>query len=337
MSSLWGIPYEIRDGKIQSELCELNVCHHCNLSCRGCSHLSPRVGRFFVDPDTVFRDFSILANYYRPRRVSLLGGEPLLHPALLDVVRAVRSSGICQCIRIVTNGTLLGRMPEQFWESLDQVHVSVHPGSRVSTKEVKNWQAIAHIHGVGFELRYTDRFWETCSELGTPNQELVNRIYSACQIAHTWRCHAVCNGFFFRCSQSIFIPQVLGHRTGVRPMIDGLRLETREGFTEALLHFLTAREPLTSCAHCLGTVGKPFSPVQDPRRVSGDPRTTEQLIDWNYLLRVERRSSAVEFGLVKRWGLLMKRMLSSLPLSIRLHPFFRRTIAKFRHIHPAFH
>lgn len=334
---LRGNPYEIKDGKIQSDLCELNVCHHCNLSCRGCSHLSPRIGKFFVDPDTAFRDFSILAHFYRPKRVSLLGGEPLLHPALLDVIHAVRRSGISQCIRIVTNGTLLARMPEKVWASLDEVHVSAYPGLKLANRDVRTWRTIARSHGVEFQLRYTDRFWEAWSELGTRDPKLVNRIYSACQIAQTWRCHAVCEGFFFRCSQSIFIPLALGKRAGLKPMVDGLRLERREGFAEELLRFLEAREPLASCGHCLGTSGKRFFPVQEPRRTCAPPKTTEQLLDWRHLARLEKGHSAFEVSLVKHWGVFLKKMLAVLPFLVRLNPLLLRAIARLRRIHSAFY
>ena len=104
--------YKIKNGKIQTSLCELNVVHHCNLSCRSCSHLSDRMNKYFVDPDQVLNDFSILAEYCHPQHIRLCGGEPLLHPHLLDVVDAVRDSGISECIRVVTNGTLLHRMPD---------------------------------------------------------------------------------------------------------------------------------------------------------------------------------------------------------------------------------
>jgi len=113
------------DNRIQSVGCEVNVVHQCNLSCRGCSHLSPAVPKAFVDPEIVYRDLSRLAAYYLAGNVRLVGGEPLLHRDLLQVIAAVRASGITECIRILTNGILLPRMPDAFWESVDEVQVSL--------------------------------------------------------------------------------------------------------------------------------------------------------------------------------------------------------------------
>ncbi len=101
--------HEVADGKIQADHLELNIVHHCNLSCRACNHAAPRMPKHFAAPEALYRDLSLLGRYYRPASVHLLGGEPLLHPRLGDVVEAVRASGICPCIRIVTNGLLLLR------------------------------------------------------------------------------------------------------------------------------------------------------------------------------------------------------------------------------------
>ena len=81
--------YDIYNGKIETEACEINVAHHCNRSCRSCTHLAPRAKKILVDPGSVLKDLSALAGYYHPKRVSLLGAEPLLHPGMLDVVDAV--------------------------------------------------------------------------------------------------------------------------------------------------------------------------------------------------------------------------------------------------------
>ena len=54
--------YSRIDGKIYSAKCEINVAEHCNLSCRGCSHLSPVVPKSFVDPAEVLADLTNFAS-----------------------------------------------------------------------------------------------------------------------------------------------------------------------------------------------------------------------------------------------------------------------------------
>lgn len=108
--------YQVVDGKIRNAACEINVVEHCNLSCRGCSHLSPIAPKYFVDPQSLLRDLTMLARVYQVDFVRLLGGEPLLHPNLTAVMDTIEASGIASRICLVTNGLLLSRMDEHLWD-----------------------------------------------------------------------------------------------------------------------------------------------------------------------------------------------------------------------------
>src|SRR5438045_9060842 len=101
--------YRVVDGRILNRRVEINVAEHCNLSCRACSHMSPVHVKSFADADVVARDLTTLAPSYHAKVVRLLGGEPLLHPDLGAVIDAVRGSGVCDRVTLVTNGVLLPR------------------------------------------------------------------------------------------------------------------------------------------------------------------------------------------------------------------------------------
>jgi cyclic pyranopterin phosphate synthase len=311
--------YEKREHRIESGKCELNVVHHCNLSCRGCSHLSPRAKKFFVSPEKVFKDFSILAKFYHLKCMSLLGGEPLLHPDLLAVVDAVRQSGVSESIRVVTNGVLLWKMPDLFWQSVDQVHISLYPGHGMSVQTLRVYQRRARQHGVDLELRHVDCFREPYSELGTNDLQLIGRIYKTCKTAHLWRCHTVCEGYIFRCPQSVFIGSILGgaQNNGAR---DGLRIVDRTTFSDDLLAFLVSRRPLDSCRYCLGSVGRRFTPVQESRLIARRPRSTEALVDWEYLNNIERLSDLKILSLLQVASIMARKTMARMPSAIRLHP-----------------
>ena len=102
----------MKQGKIGSEKLSILVAHHCNLSCERCSVLSPRQKKFFASPDEVATDLALLGKHYHPRCVSLTGGEPLLHPDLIEVIDAARRSGVGKYIEVLTNGLILHRMPQ---------------------------------------------------------------------------------------------------------------------------------------------------------------------------------------------------------------------------------
>src|SRR5438445_11788990 len=70
-------PYRVTAGRIITEALEIPVTHHCNLTCRSCSHLSPVSHKTSVDPDELTRDLSVLSRYYQPLNDRLLGDYPL--------------------------------------------------------------------------------------------------------------------------------------------------------------------------------------------------------------------------------------------------------------------
>jgi len=280
--------YIISNGKIQTEACEINVVHHCNLACRSCSHLSPKSKKYFVEPSSVYNDLSILTRFYQPEYIRLVGGEPLLHPQLLNVVEAIRRSGITNRIRILTNGIVLGRMPDQFWQSVDEVHLSIYPDSNISSRMLDFYHQKSKKYHVHFEVLFFDYFREAYSDLGTQNKNLVQRIYLTCQIAQIWRCHNIYNGYFFKCPQSLFFPQGLSEAGEFVLPGDGIKLENNDSFFDVLLSFLQSPMPLSACNYCLGSVGQRF-PHEQLHGNAGELRrfTTEEAIDWGFLLSLE--------------------------------------------------
>lgn len=277
--------FQVSNGKIENpESLEINVAHHCNLSCRACSHLSPVFHRSLADPDEVHASLSILAKSYHAAGCKLLGGEPLLHPALLEIIDAVRATGIADRIQVCTNGLLLPRMSSEFWDKVDMVLVSHYPGGALDDAEYPRMSALAREHGTDFQVYYFDHFRESYSETGTCSPELAQRIYNACKIAHLWSCHTVHQGYFFKCPQSAFLELVIDSGNDAR-RLDGLLIEDSKAFREALLAYLNGTAPLRSCFRCLGTVGQRFAHEQTQRRVWRDQqgRPTEELVDPEYL------------------------------------------------------
>lgn len=270
-------PYVIEDGKIQAEACELNVCDHCNVNCRWCSHLSNRLKVSFMEPSEVRRDLSALSEVYRVDHVRLVGGEPLLHPRLLELIEAIRQSGVTDTIRLVTNGVLLAKAPQALWSSVDEIHLSMYPSRTLTAEAVTELQDRARESGVELLVKHYDSFRMSYSDSGTQDSELIRAIYATCQVAHVWRCHTVDRGFFYRCPQSLFIPKAV---PGVTWSVDSDRLPIRggDGFREELLDFLQREEPLAACSKCLGSVGRIF-PHTIGGRGDSHPEPSEALLD----------------------------------------------------------
>src|SRR5689334_7753996 len=128
----------IADGRvINPEGLELNATLHCNLRCRSCSHLSPLYKKAVADPAETRAMLATLARSYHASFTKILGGEPLLHPDLMGLIEAVRSSGVSDTILVCTNGVRLDRAPAGFWEAVDSVEMSMYPGEELPVEEIR--------------------------------------------------------------------------------------------------------------------------------------------------------------------------------------------------------
>jgi organic radical activating enzyme len=278
------------DGLIHTESIEINAVDGCNLHCRSCSHLSPVLPpKNTADPISLQRDLTLLSRWMRVEHVRLQGGEPLLHPDLIAVVEAIRSSNIAQRIRLVTNGVLLSRARPEVWNGIDEIQVSVYPGHEPSAEDLHSWMSHGMKHRVDIRLRPNDHFREAYTEVPTQNKDLVRRIYRSCMIAHVWRCYNVVDGFFYKCPQAHFLPKVT--RSGAE---DGIAITDDPTLGERLVEYLNSETPLSSCTHCLGAVGLPFphEQVRGRRWRELQVRPAEEMLDRDLLAVIEDTSHA---------------------------------------------
>lgn len=264
---------------------EINPVEHCNLACESCSHLSPIQPRYAVEPDALERDLAILGRCYHARWVRLVGGEPLLHPNLASLIDAIRSTGISDQVMLVTNGVLLPRMHEDVWRRLDRIDVSQYPDKTLSEEERAGCASTARSHGVRVHFDTTLTFRAAYSEVGTASEDLVEKIYRSCAIAHDWRCHTLARGVFYRCPQSYFLSRSISALSSVNdgvPVIDDLSFPVR------LRALLQREEPLHACGHCLGTAGARFPHRQIRRDSFREPQRlpTEMLLDPTQISRL---------------------------------------------------
>jgi MoaA/NifB/PqqE/SkfB family radical SAM enzyme len=94
----------------------VHITEHCNLNCAYCSHFSPLADEIFLDTDSFERDCAQLAKISpKLANLGLLGGEPLLHPKLIDFFEIARRYFKTSVIQLITNGTLLSKQPDSFW------------------------------------------------------------------------------------------------------------------------------------------------------------------------------------------------------------------------------
>ena len=95
---------------------EIHLADHCNLNCVGCTHFSNISEAKFVDArmlENRFDRLNKLVGYIYDVRI--LGGEPLLHPDIIDILKITRKKFPFSKIELYTNGLLLDKMPKDFF------------------------------------------------------------------------------------------------------------------------------------------------------------------------------------------------------------------------------
>jgi cyclic pyranopterin phosphate synthase len=217
--------------------------------------------------------------------VKVLGGEPLLHRRLADVIWAARSTGISDYFYLTTNGVLLHRMDDAVMEAIDELEISLYPGVEKPEDIVALAKEKSLRYGKKLTVNEYDQFRLTFATRGTTDPELVRKTYRACKMANVWGCHTVRDGYFYKCPQSMYIPTMVNAIPGVEA--DRIRLEDADDLQARLLAFVNSPDPLKCCTYCVGTSGKLESHAMVPRdqwKMDTD-RSLSEVIDSRWLER----------------------------------------------------
>jgi hypothetical protein len=188
------------------------------------------------------RDLERATQVLAPRVFKLVGGEPLLHPEIVELVRIAKRSGIAPRVSITTNGLLLGRTLDALWEVVDAMTISVYPEPSIERAEI---DARAARFGVDVNWKEQTRFVlmnraQPCTD---PAENAA--IYDGCWIRE--RCHMIRDGRFYTCTRPPHFTSL--YRGALDFTGDGIPIDAG---VEQLVAYLERPEPLQACAHCHG-------------------------------------------------------------------------------------
>lgn len=134
---------------------DVMIAYSCNLACQGCISISDRP-RDGIEPyQSVIDQINTWKTIISPAVTTIFGGEPCLHPRLIEICKHVRTSWPGTTIRLITNGYLLDNFDADQWFELGrfEIQVSVHrkDHEQVLNKKIKNiltkrkpWITTAH-------------------------------------------------------------------------------------------------------------------------------------------------------------------------------------------------
>lgn len=127
------IAYQVRPRTQEEMTFEVSLVDHCNLSCQMCDHYSQLSDKWFVDMEQFRNDMKRMGEIcnHKLAAISLLGGEPTLHPDIIECMQITREQFPDAEIIVLTNGTLLMDMENtpkgNFWQACKElgVHITV--------------------------------------------------------------------------------------------------------------------------------------------------------------------------------------------------------------------
>ena len=117
---------------------EIPIIDSCNLNCRGCLFGCNRNGeKEYMSLAGIKRDLMRMAELFEDIPwIRILGGEPLLHPELAEVVACVRELFPDTEIDVCTNGLLIPRIGGHILQAFKNQHITVHISGYEPTYEI---------------------------------------------------------------------------------------------------------------------------------------------------------------------------------------------------------
>jgi len=107
---------------------DIPVVNHCNLNCASCDHFAPLAEKHFYKLENYIKNLDRLKALLKDKkiyRINLMGGEPLLHPQLIDFCRVTREKFSDTNIFITTNGILLPQWEKENGHILKKLNIRI--------------------------------------------------------------------------------------------------------------------------------------------------------------------------------------------------------------------
>ena len=127
-----------------------SIVEHCNLNCKGCSNFSCIAEPDFIAPENFRRDMERMGEIFDHvcDGISLIGGEPLLHPEIVSLMKTARKNFTDGIIYVFTNGVLLPSMSPEFWEACHENDIGIKISAYPIKLDTEKITATAQKYGV---------------------------------------------------------------------------------------------------------------------------------------------------------------------------------------------
>ncbi|MCM1242600.1 MAG: radical SAM protein [Roseburia sp.] len=179
---------------------EVPITDNCNLNCKGCLFASNVTeGEQHISLDSIRKDAGKMAElFWDVPWIRILGGEPLMHPDIVGILKCYRESFPDSEIDLCTNGLLIPKMNDEFWDCMKKNRISIHvSGYKPTYNMLERIDSILKDHGLPYVILKRDSFLKYYTD--KPDNDM-DKSFEKC-IASS--CYEVYKGKISSCSAVI--------------------------------------------------------------------------------------------------------------------------------------
>jgi len=213
--------------KLKIEYIEIQFIHACNLSCKGCATFSELKHHGYTTWDTTIKELRPWLKRLDPECIGVMGGEPLMHPQIIDYIKGLRDILPDTQIRVPTNGLLLEKRFDvvQLMESVGNtvLKISYHlndPKLKSNIKKILNRYDFSPVTEFGinrwrtknnfvFQINAPTTFLKSFTGEYKDMKPHANNPADSFAICVAQRCPFLFQGKIFKCSTAGLTPWIL--------------------------------------------------------------------------------------------------------------------------------
>ena len=243
---------------------QYHVTRHCTLRCAHCATQS-QAGKqkpWSVGIEVYKRDLIKIAEIFDLHELIIIGGEPLLHPEIDQLVKFAKEIQVARAITVVTNGQLLEKQSDMFYQHVDNIRVSVYQNVDIDYNKIVSFvqEKIKNSDAV---LRMDERSQFRIMEAEPDPARDTQHIFDTCECSITSDNPIVWDGRYYKCAGAV-----------VANTLDSDGCDLTES---AVLEHLVDTKHMTACLTCLGSSGPAFTGYQEkPIKIHRQPNKSHK-------------------------------------------------------------
>lgn len=229
---------------------EVSLAEHCNLNCQSCNHFSPLAEKKFLDVSEYEMELRRLTELFGKKigRVMLVGGEPLLHPRLEDIMDISRQYLPDAPIYFITNGLLFPKMKESFWRKCRKNVINIKVTQYPVKFDYAYWECYAKNQGIDISNENPERI-KTTYRLPLHREGQFNPYVNYAKCYHANQCVVLREGRLYTCPISAWIDMLNRYYGESFPQMEANSIDIYETEDSREIEWLL-KQPVPMCEYC---------------------------------------------------------------------------------------